>query len=471
MRSLQFLGSLMGEVYNGEDPLSRAGMFHHRPSSIDFFVQICVNGYQKSLIFEYASCIIPAMNETVQRPYTVSQLTREIKLMLEGSYPQILLEGEISNFRPASSGHWYFSIKDEDAMIQAVMFRGAQRSVSMVPSDGQMVKVRGNISVYAKRGNYQIICSSLEASGEGRILQMLEERKRSLASEGLFNPEHKKALPGFPRRVAVLSSESGAAVRDIIRVIRRRAPWMDVVVINIPVQGEKAPETICRQLQMADQHKLGDVIIIGRGGGSLEDLLPFSDEEVVRRIHACSIPVISAVGHEIDWALSDFAADMRAPTPSAAAEMLCVNGEELRSRVLSAGRVIIQSFGELRRRMIIALKPFRPELLEDSFRRLTQPHQLALDDNRERLLEGMGRYLERRKSRLQSAFRELNACDPYDVLNRGYAIVRDSRKGVVSGIDALHTGSDIRIQFRDGTAEADVRNTKMRDLNTTEEHT
>ncbi|WP_081719707.1 exodeoxyribonuclease VII large subunit [Salinispira pacifica] len=398
------------------------------------------------------------MNETVQRPYTVSQLTREIKLMLEGSYPQVLLEGEISNFRPASSGHWYFSIKDEDAMIQAVMFRGAQRSVSMMPSDGQMVKVRGNISVYAKRGNYQIICTSLEASGEGRILQMLEERKRRLAAEGLFSQEEKKPLPGFPRRVAVLSSESGAAVRDIIRVIRRRAPWMDVVVINIPVQGEKAAETICRQLAMADEHTLGDVIIIGRGGGSLEDLLPFSDEAVVRSIRACSTPVISAVGHEIDWALSDFAADVRAPTPSAAAEMLCVNAEELRSRVLTAGRVIIQSFGELRRRMIIALKPFRPELLEDSFRRLTQPHQLALDDNRERLLEGMQRYLERRKTRLEGAFRELKACDPYDVLNRGYAIVRDHENRVVSRAGALKTGSDIRVQFRDGMAEGNIRN-------------
>lgn len=409
------------------------------------------------MIFEIASCIITAMNETVQRPYTVSQLTREIKLMLEGSYPQVLLEGEISNFRPASSGHWYFSIKDEDAMIQAVMFRGAQRSVSMMPSDGQMVKVRGNISVYAKRGNYQIICTSLEASGEGRILQMLEERKRRLAAEGLFSQEEKKPLPGFPRRVAVLSSESGAAVRDIIRVIRRRAPWMDVVVINIPVQGEKAAETICRQLAMTDEHDLGDVIIIGRGGGSLEDLLPFSDEAVVRSIRACSTPVISAVGHEIDWALSDFAADVRAPTPSAAAEMLCVNAEELRSRVLTAGRVIIQSFGELRRRMIIALKPFRPELLEDSFRRLTQPHQLALDDNRERLLEGMQRYLERRKTRLEGAFRELKACDPYDVLNRGYAIVRDHENRVISRAGALKTGSDIRIQFRDGMAEGNIR--------------
>jgi exodeoxyribonuclease VII large subunit len=232
------------------------------------------------------------MRETVQRPiggeetraYSVSELTREIKMILEGAYPQVLLEGEVSNFKAASSGHWYFTLKDREAMIQAVMFRGSQRGLSRIPADGMMVRVRGNVSVYAQRGNYQIICSSMEFGGEGQILQMLEERKRALAAEGLFDPDKKRPLPLFPREVAVLSAETGAAVRDIINVLSRRAPWLLVRVVNIPVQGAGAPPRIVEAIQTVQQHGLGQVIILGRGGGSLEDLLAFSDEAVVRAV-------------------------------------------------------------------------------------------------------------------------------------------------------------------------------------------
>ena len=392
------------------------------------------------------------MERFVQRPYTVNELTREIKQMLEGTYPGLLLEGEVSNFKQASSGHWYFSIKDEHAMIQAVMFRGSQRGKT--PVDGQMLRLRGSLSVYAKRGNYQIICSSIEELGEGRILQMLEERKRRLLSEGLFAQEHKLPLPFFPKRVIILSSETGAAVRDIIRIIKRRAPWLNLCVVNIPVQGDGAGQQIAQRLLSVEN--LGEVIILSRGGGSLEDLLPFSDEELIRAIYRCRTPVISAVGHEIDWALSDFVADLRAPTPSAAAEMLCSNSEELRLRILTAGRIIVQAFNAMRQRLSLALKPFRSESLEHGFRSCIRPHQLALDDGREQLTEGMASFIRELRQRLQLASRELTACDPYTVLKRGYTIVRNTEGRIMGRAGIAERESEIRIQFHDGELSADL---------------
>jgi exodeoxyribonuclease VII large subunit len=404
------------------------------------------------------------MRETVQRPiggeetraYSVSELTREIKMILEGAYPQVLLEGEVSNFKAASSGHWYFTLKDREAMIQAVMFRGSQRGLSRIPADGMMVRVRGNVSVYAQRGNYQIICSSMEFGGEGQILQMLEERKRALAAEGLFDPDKKRPLPLFPREVAVLSAETGAAVRDIINVLSRRAPWLLVRVVNIPVQGAGAPPRIVEAIQTVQQHGLGQVIILGRGGGSLEDLLAFSDEAVVRAVAESEIPIISAVGHEIDWALSDYAADLRAPTPSAAAELLCSNADELMQRVMAAGKTIVHSYLGMRSRLELAVRPFRSEILEESFRRMLQPHAQNLDDQRERLTEGMNRLIEARRRRLELASRELAACDPFAVLQRGYAMVRSEDGAVIPSAAGLARGDAIDILFRDGSVPAAV---------------
>ncbi|MDZ7792421.1 MAG: exodeoxyribonuclease VII large subunit [Spirochaetia bacterium] len=216
--------------------------------------------------------------------FQVSEITAHIKEILEQSFSTVAIEGEISNFRPAGSGHWYFTLKDRDAMIQAVMFKYRSARVTFTPADGQKVVVRGNISVYAKRGNYQIICDSMEKAGEGDILAMLEERKRKLAAEGLFAEEKKRPLPFFPTRIAVVTSPTGAAIRDILQVLGRRSSGLDVVVLPAPVQGDSAGAKIAAQIRRANRFQLGDVIITGRGGGSLEDLLPFSDEEVVRAV-------------------------------------------------------------------------------------------------------------------------------------------------------------------------------------------
>src|SRR6056297_1603468 len=205
--------------------------------------------------------------------FQVSEITAHIKEILEVSFPTVRIEGEISNFRPAGSGHWYFNLKDRDAMIQAVMFKYRSREVNFTPVDGSKVVVRGKISVYAQRGNYQIICDSMEKAGEGDILAMLEERKRRLAGEGLFAPEKKRPLPLFPTRIAVVTSPTGAAIRDILQVLGRRSSGLDVVVLPSPVQGEQAGPKIAAQIRRANMFSLGDVLIVGRGGGSLEDLL------------------------------------------------------------------------------------------------------------------------------------------------------------------------------------------------------
>ncbi len=267
------------------------------------------------------------------RTYSVSEITELIRMLLETEFTGVRLEGEISNCRPASSGHLYFTLKDHDAMIQAVMFRNRCASLSFRPIDGKKVVVEGNISVYGKRGTYQVVCESMKDDGTGDILLILEERKRRLAAEGLFDQARKRPLPMMPSRVAVVTSPTGAAIRDILNVLRRRNSGLNLVVLPAAVQGDGAAEAIARQIETANLHRLGDVLIVGRGGGSLEDLLPFSEERVVRAVAASRIPVISAVGHEVDVALSDLAADLRAPTPSAAAELVSGSRDDLLRRV------------------------------------------------------------------------------------------------------------------------------------------
>jgi exodeoxyribonuclease VII large subunit len=269
------------------------------------------------------------------KTYTVKEITNAIKNSLEEEFPQVEVEGEISNAKLAASGHFYFSLKDADSVLTTVMFRGAMSKVPFRPKDGDKVKARGRITVYPARGNYQLLCSSMVLAGEGDILAKLEERKRRLASEGLFSSERKKPLPLYPKSILILTSATGAAVKDILRVIRRRGYKAAIRILPIPVQGAEAAARIAAMLHYANEKQLGDVIILGRGGGSLEDLLPFSEEIVVRSVADSEIPVISAVGHEIDYALTDFAADLRAATPTAAGEMVCPLASEIQTQILS----------------------------------------------------------------------------------------------------------------------------------------
>lgn len=392
----------------------------------------------------------------LDKPLSVTALTSIVKELLEGSLPSVLVEGEVSNCRPASSGHLYFTLKDKGAMLQAVMFRYRSKSLGFEPSDGSLVRVRGNITVYAARGQYQMIVERLERAGEGDILAMLEERKRALAAEGLFDESRKRALPRFPSRVAVVTSPTGAAIRDIINVLRRRNAGMGVVVLPAAVQGEVAAGQIARQIEAANRLSLGDVLIVGRGGGSLEDLLPFSDELVVRAIAESRIPVISAVGHEIDWALSDFAADLRAPTPSAAAELVSESRAALKREVSQFAAELETAIRSRIERARLLLERFEPSAVEARLMRVFMPAARRLDEAREELAREMKAAIGLRSRRLEIATRELEAMSPEAVLARGFAVVRRAGAPGPALRDAasLAGGDELEITFAKGRARA-----------------
>ena len=396
----------------------------------------------------------------MEHVYRVSELTSIIKEVLETSFPALAVEGEVSNFRPAASGHWYFSLKDDETMIQAVMFRHKSRYLSFMPKDGDKVVVRGNLGVYAKRGVYQIICDSMEKAGIGNILAMLEERKKKLAAEGLFDGERKRPLPLFPRKIAVVTSPSGAAVRDILNVLGRRSSGLDVVVLPAPVQGEGAGRRIAAQIRRANMFRLGDVLIVGRGGGSIEDLLPFSDEEVVRAVAASEIPVISAVGHQTDTSLSDHAADVSAPTPSAAAEMVSSSREELYEKVIGIREHLERLLRDRVERIRLLTERFTPENLAERFRRIVQPYYLSLDDAKEELIRTIRETVRDRRHRVELLLRDLEANSPEATLRKGYAVVtRETDGALVRSFEQVGGGDRLDIRVSRGKIGAEVTDT------------
>ena len=360
---------------------------------------------------------------------TVSELTELIRRSLEDGFPQVVVEGELSNYRPSSTGHLYFTLKDAGASIQAIMFRNRIRSLKFEPRDGMLLRARGSLSVYAQRGTYSVVVEEMERAGEGDILAMLEERKRRLAAEGLFDEERKRPIPRFPETVGVVSSPTGAAVRDILNVLERRAQGIRIVILPVPVQGAGAAELIARRIEQAGQWDLADVLIVGRGGGSLEDLLPFSEEAVVRAVAASKIPVVSAVGHEIDWALSDYAADLRAPTPSAAAELVSGNREETLEAVRASGRELYAAVMNRIERVRLLAKPFAVSDLEYRFRSILQPRLVRFDEARDALLENMEDRTTDLRRRLDLAGTGLEASSPLAIMERGFSVVMPLRNG------------------------------------------
>lgn len=398
------------------------------------------------------------------KPLKIAEITSLIKEILEGAFPSVVLEGEISNFRPSSAGHLYFTLKDATSAISAVMFRGKSRFLSFTPKDGLLVRATGSISVYEARGAYQIIIESMEESGSGDILRLLEERKRRLAAEGLFDEARKRPIPSYPERVAVVTSPTGAAIRDILQIIRRRNPGISVTVLPSPVQGTEAPPAIVRQIETANRYRMSDVIIVGRGGGSLEDLLPFSDEAVVRAIAGSSIPVISAVGHEIDWSLADFAADLRAPTPSAAAELVSPLREDLLARLEYAADGIRSGIESRVERIRLMMHAFAPDSLELRFRRVEQPLLLRFDDAKEALIAGLRDRAVDARRRVAVLAEKLRGADPRAILERGFSIVRNADTGaIVRSARDVVPGGRLHIQPAGGGyyARAEVPDEKV----------
>ena len=269
-----------------------------------------------------ASTTPPASPQAQRTVYTVSELNRQVKLLLEQSFPMLWIEGEISNFARPRSGHWYFSLKDAGAQVRCAMFRSRNALAAFQPQDGQQVLVRARIGLYEPRGDYQLIVEHVEQAGDGALRRAFDALKKRLQAEGLFEASRKRALPAAPRRIGLVTSPTGAALRDILSVLRRRYPLGRVLLYGVAVQGSQAPPAIVEALARAGRGRECDVLIVARGGGSLEDLWAFNEEAVARAIAACPVPVVSGVGHEIDFTIADFVADARAPTPSAAAELV-----------------------------------------------------------------------------------------------------------------------------------------------------
>ena len=377
---------------------------------------------------------------------SVSELNSLLKDVLEGTFPSIKIEGEISNYRPNSSGHLYFTLKDTTSQISAVMFRSNVMSLSFVPKDGVKVQCTGRITVYPPRGNYQILITKMEVAGEGDVLKMLEDRKRRLAMEGLFESERKRQLPAFPKTIGVVTSYTGAALRDILQITRRRNPCVSVIIFPALVQGDEAAPSIVKQINTANAYNMCDVLIVGRGGGSLEDLLPFSEEIVVRAIAASKIPVVSAVGHEIDWALSDYAADCRAPTPSAAAEIVVPQKIDILNNLQYLSNELYQEMTRRIDKMKSMVKQFNPDNMELKFRSIEQPLLSRLDNAKEAIIQNMMQKVKDTKMLIENCHAILESSSPQTILARGYSMVRNKEtQEIITNTKNLTKGTQIEI--------------------------
>jgi exodeoxyribonuclease VII large subunit len=383
---------------------------------------------------------------------TVSQVTTRIKAQLEGNFRDIWIQGEVSNLKVASSGHVYFSLKDDGAMLSAVAFNWGRKRQGFELKDGMEILCRGTISVYASRGNYQILVEAIEPRGIGSLQLAFDQLKEKLKNEGLFDSARKKALPMYPSRIVVITSPQAAAFHDVRTVLKRRAPFVEVLLVPALVQGEDAPAKLVQALRVADHHRLGQAILLTRGGGSLEDLWAFNNEELARTIASVSIPVVSAVGHEVDFTIADFVADLRAPTPSAGAEILTQHWVGLKDRS-----------GQLRERLIRAQTrdlAFRRQSLQILAGKLKSP-QDKLREKAQRLDElsiglerGIRVMLERRRGSLERAAAKLHALSPLQVLSRGYALVSaDGGKRIIRSAGEVAGRDKLALRFSDGEVE------------------
>ena len=429
--------------------------------------------------------------------WTVSQLNKRVGSLLQDSFSRIWLRGEISNFTQAASGHWYFSIKDDRAAVRAVMFRGRAQTVGFVPKAGERCEFRVTVTLYEPRGDYQVQVESMRRAGLGDLHEAFLRLKQKLEAEGLFAPERKRALAAHPRRIGVVTSLSAAALRDVLTALARRAPHVPIIVYPAPVQGADAAAALTQALRLAGQRAEVDTLLLVRGGGSLEDLWSFNDESLARAIAASPIPVISGVGHETDFTIADFVADLRAPTPTAAAELCCLpRAECLRTvdaaiRSLSMRQLRLLETASLRLdraraglvspRQRLAQQADRLQTLcrrldqaavrrlerglsrhEHLFGRLQRCHPRVEEQRRlvQRLDQALARAwvseLAKRRSRLLSLSQTLEALGPRSVLERGYSITRDADGNIVrNGLD-LKVGETLQIEFGRGSAQTRV---------------
>jgi len=389
--------------------------------------------------------------------YTVTQLNNEIKTVLEDTYPGIWLQGEISNFKLYNSGHMYFNVKDENAQINAVMFQGANTSLTFAPENGMKVVVYGRVSAYPKRGDYQIIVNHMEQSGRGDLFAAFEKLKAKLEKEGLFDPSVKKELPRLINKIGVVTSRDGAALHDILKVLKELEAGVEVLIYPVRVQGSEAETEIAQAIRYLNRHhKELDVLLAGRGGGSIEDLQAFNTESVARAIFESKIPVISCVGHEVDFTIADFVADLRAPTPSAAAEMAVRGKNELRNIVGRAKDSLINEMN-----FIVDDYSEKIEILAAS-RALQKPHLIyedkmaEIDMLGERLGFGIKKIVDYKSVEVISASQKLELVSPLGVLKRGFAICKYASGVIVKDAGILKSGDSIGVKLAKGSFEAKV---------------
>jgi exodeoxyribonuclease VII large subunit len=360
---------------------------------------------------------------------TVTHLTAQIKGLLEGTFPDVWVEGEISNLTIPQSGHAYFTLKDEHSQIRAVLFRSAQRFLKFTLQHGLKIICRGRVSVYEPRGEYQLILEYLEPRGVGALQLAFEQLKEKLEKEGLFDLDRKKPLPLLPRRIGIITSPTGAAIRDMLRVIKRRHPKMHILLYPVPVQGADAAPQIVEAVKYFNRAQNVDVVILGRGGGSLEDLWAFNEETLARAIFASKIPIISAVGHETDYTIADFVADLRAPTPSAAAEVVVESEERFRERISVLESRLLRSMKNMLERARASLREYL-RLLGDPRRMLGQYAQ-RVDELTGRIATGFLHALRRDRAHLAALSAGLDHLNPLGILSRGYSITRKLPSGII----------------------------------------
>ena len=358
--------------------------------------------------------------------------------------------GELSNFRRHHSGHCYFTLKDAGASLRCVMFRSKAVGLKFVPRDGLRVRLAGNVSVYERDGNYQLYVESMLPDGLGDLSAAFAKLREKLLAEGLFDESRKQPIPVMPKAIGVVTSPTGAALRDIVTVARRRHGGIPIILVPAQVQGEEAPEQIVRGIELLDRSGRVDVIVIGRGGGSIEELWAFNDERVVRAVAAAVTPIVSAVGHQTDFTLSDFAADLRAATPSQAAELVVPDRLELLRRLSAARRRLNQA---LRHRLIERRLRLERCLQSSLFRRpqeLLRDRSQLLDQLSERLTHALKAALDERQQRLRIANEKLNLLNPWGVLQRGYSVVRRPDGAVISSAEAVETGESLDVWLHRG---------------------
>ncbi|MEW6577764.1 MAG: exodeoxyribonuclease VII large subunit [Chloroflexota bacterium] len=394
------------------------------------------------------------------QPYTIWQLTSYIRDLFDQDprLYDVWVEGEISNFTRASSGHLYFTLKDERSELRCVMFRGQAARLAFDPQHGDAVIAHGSVTVYEARGQYQLQCDTLQIAGAGDLNRQFELLKARLDAEGLFDPARKRLLPPFPRRIGVVTSPTTAAFQDILNVLSRRYPLAEIILSPTLVQGKEAPPQIIAALRRLNEHSAADVILLARGGGSLEDLWCFNDEEVVRAVAASRIPVVTGVGHEIDFTLVDFAADVRAPTPSAAAEVIAPDGPALRATIEVWSERLAGQMAAMLADRRAALRG-QTRLLE----RLSPAVQVRsarqqVDDLLERAGARLRLDLDRRRERLAAQARALDSANPLLLLRRGYAIVTRTEDGArVTSVQHAAEDTSVTITLHDGRLTATVR--------------